>query len=142
MYLVDTCVVSEARKQSGAHPGVRAFLQRVIEERAPVYLSVITVGELRRGIETIRGRSGAQQAGRLERWLDNLLATYPEQVLGIDIDTAQLWGAIPMPAGVSPLDRQIAATARIHDLTLVTRKTQDFSDSGVATFNPFLESGQ
>ena len=141
MYLVDTCVVSEARKQSGAHPGVRAFLQRVIEERAPVYLSVITVGELRRGVEAIRGRGGAQQAGRLERWLENLLATDPEQVLGIDIDTAQLWGAIPMPAGVSPLDRQIAATARIHDLTLVTRNENDFSGAGVTVFNPFRPAG-
>jgi predicted nucleic acid-binding protein len=137
MYLVDTCVVSEARKRNGAHPGVRAFLQRVIEERVPVYLSVITVGELRRGVEAIRGRDGAQQAGRLERWLENLLATYPEQVLGIDTDTAQLWGAIRMPAGVSPLDRQIAATARIHDLTLVTDKENDFSGAGITVFNPF-----
>ena len=141
MYLVDTCVVSEARKQSGAHPGVRAFLQRVIEERAPVYLSVITVGELRRGVEAIRGRGGAQQAGRLERWLDNLLSTYPEQVLGSDFDTGQLWGAIPMPAGVGPLDRQIAATASIHDLTLVTDKESDFSGAGITVFNPFRPAG-
>ncbi len=137
MYLVDTCVVSEARKQAGADPGVRAFLQRVIEERTPVFMSVITVGELRRGAETIRRRGGDRQALRLERWLEGLLAEYPEQILGIDSDTAQLWGVLQMPAVSSSLDRQIAATARIHDLTLVTTKEGLFDGSGIAVLNPF-----
>ena len=122
MYLVDTCVVSEARKQAGAHPGVKAFLRRVIHERIPVYMSVITVGELRRGVESIRKRGGTRQAGRLEHWLESLLAEYPDQILGIDADTAQLWGILQMPPFSHPLDRQIAATARIHDLTLGPQK--------------------
>ena len=141
MYLVDTCVVSEARKQSGAHPGVRAFLQRVIEERAPVYLSVITVGELRKGVESMRQRGGVHQAGCLEHWLENLLAEYPEQVLGIDSDTAQLWGILKIPPTSNPLDMQIAATARIHGLTLVTAKECDFSGAGITVFNPFSPAG-
>ena len=141
MYLVDTCVVSEARKQAGAHPGVRAFLQRVVDERIPVFMSVITVGELRRGVESIRQRGGKQQAGRLEHWLENLLVDYPEQILGIDADTAQLWGILQMPPTSNPLDRQIAATARIHDLTLVTAKEIDFSGAGITVFNPFRPAG-
>ena len=141
MYLVDTCVVSEARKQAGAHPGVRAFLQRVIKERIPVFMSVITVGELRRGVERIRRRGGTRQAGRLEHWLENLLADYPEQILGVDADTAQLWGALQMPPASHPFNRQIAATARIHDLTLVTGKAEDFSGAGIPVFNPFRPEG-
>ena len=136
MYLVDTDVVSEARKQSGADPGVRAFLQDAARSRDPLYLSVITVGELRRGIERIRRRVG-EQAGPLDRWLDTLLEDYAEQILGIGPDIAQLWGAIRLPASASVLDRQIAATARIHDLTLVTRKTQAFAGSGVPLLDPF-----
>ncbi len=141
MYLVDTCVVSEARKRAGAHPGVKSFLRRVIHERIPVYMSVVTVGELRRGVESIRQKEGVQQAGRLERWLENLLADYPDQILGIDADTAQLWGVFQMPCSSHPLDRQIAATARIHDLTLVTAKESDFSGAGIAVFNPFRPVG-
>jgi predicted nucleic acid-binding protein len=137
MYLVDTDVVSEARKQSKADPGVRAFLRKAARSRDPLYLSVITVGELRHGIERIRGRGGIRQAGRLEGWLDSILDVYPDQILGIGSDVAQLWGALSLPAAASVIDRQIAATARIHDLTLVTRKAAAFSGSGVPVFNPF-----
>ena len=72
MYLFDTCVVAEARKQSGAHPGVREFLHRVIENRSAVFMSVITVGELRKGVETIRRRGGERQAGRLEQLIHSV----------------------------------------------------------------------
>ena len=137
MYLVDTDVVSEARKQSGANPGVRRFLQEAASSRAPLFVSVVTVGELRRGIETIRCRGGARQAGRLERWLESILEEYAEQVLGIGPDVAQLWGALKLPAGSSVLDRQVAATARIHDLTLVTRQTAAFAGSGIPVLDPF-----
>ena len=137
MYLVDTDVVSEARRRAGADPGVRAFLQQAARNRDALYLSVITVGELRRGIERIRRRAGRQQAGQLDRWLDTLLEEYAEQILGIGPDIAQLWGAIRLPGSASVLDRQIAATARIHELTLVTRKTQAFAGSGVPVLDPF-----
>jgi predicted nucleic acid-binding protein len=113
----------------------------VIEERIPVFMSVITVGELRNGVEKIRRRGATQQAGRLERWLETLLADYPEQILGIDADTAQLWGVLQMPTMSSALDWQIAATARIHDLTLVTTKDNDFDGAGIAVLNPFRTEG-
>ena len=137
MYLIDTDVVSEARKQSRADPGVRAFLKNAARSRDALYLSVLTVGELRRGIELIRGRGGRRQAGRLEHWLESILADFPDQILGIGPDVAQFWGALQLPATASVIDRQIAATARIHDLTLVTRKAGAFAGSGVMVLDPF-----
>ena len=137
MYLIDTDVVSEARKRSGANPGVREFLERAAFGRHSLFLSVITVGELRRGVEQIRHRGALRQAGQLESWLELVLDEYAEQILGVCPDIAQLWGAIQLPNTASVLDRQIAATARIHDLTLVTRKERDFTGSGVPVFNPF-----
>jgi predicted nucleic acid-binding protein len=137
MYLVDTDVVSEARKQSRANPGVRAFLDRVIRDREPLFVSVITVGELRRGVEHIRGRGGVRQAGRLERWLEGIVEDYAEQILGIGPDVAQLWGAIDLPGQASVIDRQMAAIARIHDLTLVTRKAHAFAGCGIPVLDPF-----
>ena len=76
MYLIDTNVISEARKRAKANRGVRQFFRRVIKERAPVFLSVITVGELRRGIELLRHRGDRRQAERLEEWLEALLSEY------------------------------------------------------------------
>ena len=137
MYLIDTDVVSEARKRSKAHPGVREFLEKVIGNREALYLSVVTVGELRRGVEAIRKRGARRHAGQLERWLDYILDEYDDQILGIGPDIAQLWGAIRLPGSSNVLDRQIAATARIHDLVLDTQKEQDFAGAGVAVFNPF-----
>jgi predicted nucleic acid-binding protein len=137
MYLVDTDVVSEARKQSRANPGVRAFLDRVIRDREPLFVSVITVGELRRGVEHIRGRGAVRQAGRLERWLERIVEDHAEQILGIGPDVAQLWGAIDLPGQASMIDRQMAAIARIHDLTLVTRKAAAFAGCGIPVLDPF-----
>jgi len=139
MYLIDTDVVSEIRKQSRANPGVREFLDRAVSGRHSLFLSVVTVGELRRGVERIRQRGALRQAGRLENWLEHLLDEYTDQILGIGPDIAQLWGAIRLPGMASVLDRQIAATAHIHDLTLVTRKERFFTGSGVPVFNPFTE---
>jgi predicted nucleic acid-binding protein len=138
MYLIDTDVVSEARKQTGANPGVRQFLESTTSSREALFLSVVTVGELRRAVERIRHREGLRRAGPLEYWLETLLNEYAEQILGIGPDVAQLWGAIQLPRAASVLDRQIAATARIHDLTLVTRKNDRFAGAGVPVLNPFV----
>ena len=139
MYLIDTDVVSEARKQTGANPGVLQFLENATSSRQSLYLSVVTVGELRRAIERIRHREGLRRSGPLEYWLETILDEYAEQILGIGPDIAQLWGAIRLPRTASVLDRQIAATARIHELTLVTRKERFFAGSGVPVCNPFIQ---
>jgi predicted nucleic acid-binding protein len=138
MYLVDTNVISEARKRATANRGVRAFFRRVLKERTPIFISVITVGELRRGVELLRHRGDSRQAKRLEKWLEALLVEYQDFILEIDRDIAQLWGRLRVPHPENPLDKQIAATALIHDLTVVTRNQVDFRKTGVRVLNPFI----
>ncbi|GMR08178.1 MAG: type II toxin-antitoxin system VapC family toxin [Gammaproteobacteria bacterium] len=137
MYLVDTNVISEARKRSKANKGVRDFFKQVTEEGARVFISVVTVGELRRGVELIRHRGDTRQANQLEKWLDMLLTEYQDHILDINQDIAQLWGRLRVPHAENALDKQIAATALIYDLTVVSRNHKDFSRTGVRLLNPF-----
>lgn len=116
---------------------MREFFQRVSKERTAVFISVITVGELRRGVELIRHRGDGRQAQRLETWLEALLREYRDFILDLDTDIAQLWGRLRVPYPENALDKQIAATALIHDLTIVTRNQADFSKTGVCVLNPF-----
>ena len=139
MYLIDTNVISEARKQAKANSGVRGFFQRVIQEHTPIFISAITVGELRRGIELIRHRGDSRQAEQLEKWLEMLLTEYRDRILDIDTDIALLWGRLGVPHPENALDKQIAATALIYDLTVVTRNQADFQRTGVRVLNPFIE---
>jgi len=137
MYLIDTNVLSDVRKKSKANPGVLDFFDRVNASELRVYISVITVGELRRGVELIRHRGDSGQAEHLEKWLQSLLNEYSDHILGLDADTAQLWGLLRVPRSENALDKQIAATALIHDLTVVTRNEKHFVDTGVTVLNPF-----
>ncbi len=137
MYLIDTDIISEARKKGKADLGVRRFFARVEAEEAPVYLSVVTIGELRRGIELIRHRSDAPQAQQLEAWLQTVLTEYADCILPMDEDIAQLWGRLRVPHPEHTLDKQIAATALIHSLTVVTRNRRHFEATGVRVLNPF-----
>ena len=139
MYLVDTNVISEARKRSKANKGVQDFFKLVTSERAPGFVSVVTVGELRRGVELIRHRGDTRQAAQLEKWLEKLLVKYQDFILDFDKNIAQLWGRLRVPHPENALDKQIAATALIHDLTVVTRNHKDFTKTGVRTLNPFRE---
>jgi predicted nucleic acid-binding protein len=138
VYLIDTNVISEARKTSRANPGVIDFLSRVAGAGEPVYLSVITVGELRRGVELIRMRGDAEQARLLEDWLSAVLDQYADKVLAFDADAAQVWGRLRVPNPEHALDKQIAATALVHDLTVVTRNAADFAGIGVKVIDPFV----
>lgn len=138
MYLIDTNVISEARKKSRANPGVIDFFHRVANTGDPVYLSVITIGELRRGVELIRLRGDAEQAGLLEDWLSAVLDQYADKVLAFDADAAQVWGRLRVPNPEHALDKQIAATALVHDLIVVTRNSADFAGTGVKVMNPFV----
>ncbi len=137
MYLVDTDVLSEARKGTRADPGVRDFFRTAEAQQAPLFLSVVTVGEIRRGVERVRRRGEESRAGQLERWLALLLAEYEDRVLPIDADCAQAWGHLRVPHPENPIDKLIAATALIHGLTVVTRNTSHFQPTGVALHNPF-----
>lgn len=137
VYLVDTNVISEARKKSKANQGVRAFFKQAIENETPLFLSVVTVGELRRGVELIRYRGDTRQARQLEKWLEGLLTEYQDHILDITPNIAQLWGRLRVPHPENALDKQIAATALIYELAVVTRNHRDFVKTGVRVLNPF-----
>lgn len=136
MYLVDTNVISEARKEGKANPGVQVFFQTA--DATDLYLSVQTIGEIRRGLENIRQRGDLPQAQRLETWLDLVVTDYADRILSFDEACAQVWGRLMSPHHAHPVDKQIAAIALIHDLTVVTRNVDDFRGTGVALKNPFV----
>lgn len=135
MYLLDTNVVSELRKGVRANPGLIAFFAELRAEE--IYLSVQTIGELRRGVENIRGRGDLQQADRLEAWLDALVSDHALRILDFDLECAQIWGKLMSPNPQHPIDKQIAAIGLIYDLTVVTRNTADVQSSGVRLLDPF-----
>jgi predicted nucleic acid-binding protein len=138
VYLIDTNVISETRKKEKANLGVAKFFNRVADSREPVYLSVVTVGELRRRVEIIRRRGDTVQATLLEAWLSTVLDQYEEYILPFEADAAQVWGRLRVPNPANELDKQIAAIALVNGLTVVTRNTADFVSTGVKLINPFL----
>jgi len=137
MFLVDTNVISETRKGRRADPGVVAFWSEAARNDTPIFLACVTIGELRRGVELIRHRGDQQQAELLEQWLERVLLDYGDRVLSLDCDAAQLWGRLRVPNPKHGIDKQIAAIALLHGLTVVTRNTADFADCGVALLNPY-----
>jgi predicted nucleic acid-binding protein len=137
MYLLDTNVISEIRKGKGADTGVQIFFGDVISNNITTYLTVITIGEIRRGIENIRYRKDIKQAEMLEFWLGKVLTEYSDHILTFDMEAAQVWGYLRVPHHEHLLDKQIAAIALVHDLTVVTRNINDFSSTGVKLFDPF-----
>jgi predicted nucleic acid-binding protein len=136
VYLVDTNVISEARKGSQANAGVRQFWKSV--DPAGLYVSVQTVGEIRRGLENIRQRGDLPQARKLEQWLNRVVQDYADRILDFDLDCAQIWGKLMSPHPQHAIDKQIAAIALIHGLTVVTRNVEDFRGTGVEVINPFV----
>jgi len=135
MYLVDTNVISDARKGKRANPGVQKFFQRI--DAADIYLSVQTIGEIRRGLENIRHRGDVPQSKKLEEWLDLVVSEYADRILNFDGECAQVWGRLMSPHHEHPIDKQIAAIALIHDLIVVTRNVDDFRGTGAKIDNPF-----
>ncbi|MDO9046263.1 MAG: type II toxin-antitoxin system VapC family toxin [Methylobacter sp.] len=129
--------MSEAGKGQKANDGVKKFFDEVTLREHPVYLSVVTIGELRRGIENIRYRDDGKQAAILESWLNLILTEYTDYVLDFNHEIAQVWGKLRVPHHENMLAKQIAATALIHDLTVVTRNTDAFKACGVRLYNPF-----
>jgi hypothetical protein len=131
---LDTNVVSELRKGPRADPGVRAWVDAA--EDSQLFTSVLVLGEVRRGIESIRRRD-AVAAMALAQWLARLTETFDDRILSVDAQVADRWGSLNVPDPMPTVDGLLAATALVHGLTLVTRNVRDVARAGVKTLNPF-----
>jgi len=136
-FLLDTNVVSDLRKPR-PNVGLTAWIASADEQK--LFLSVLTIGELRIGIAV---QSDAKKRAALETWLiSDMLSRFAGRILAFDLDVAQQWGRIEgrarLGSGKLPVvDSQLAATALFHGLTLVTNNEADFSRTGASVLNPW-----
>ena len=132
-YLLDTSVVCELRKrQPDAH--VLAWYGGIAS--AELFISVLTIGEIRLGIERLR-RKDATQADLLEQWLRGLQVTYADHIVDVDTGIADQWGRLNVPDPLPVINSLLAASARTREWTLVTRNTADLARCGIPVVNPF-----
>ena len=134
--LLDTCVISEVGRRKG-HPRVRARLEATRSE--DMFLSVVTMGELTKGIALL---PAGRKRGALSAWLVTLEQDYAERILPVDVETAGIWGELAAAAqgrgkSVSVSDGIIAATAIRHGLHVMTRNIRDFCETGAILINPW-----
>lgn len=132
-WLVDTNILSELRKGDRAHPGVRAWFADAREE--DLFTSVLVLGEVRRGIESIRRRD-EPSALALEQWLTRLTTGFADRVLPVNASVADRWGFLNVPDPIPTVDGLLAATALVHDLILVTGNTRDVASTGARLLDP------
>lgn len=135
-YLLDTNVISELRKGERANAGVTAWTAQAGDDE--LFLSVLIVGEIRKGIELVRRRD-VGQAEDLDAWLGRIADDYADRVLPITGEIAETWGRLNVPDPLPVVDGLLAATALVHRLTVVTRNVADIAKAGVAVVNPFDE---
>lgn len=133
-YLVDTNVISEVRKGTRCNPGVSAWYATVVDE--DLCLSVLVLGEIRKCVELRRSRD-PQQAQVLEAWLDAVTEAFAERALPIEAAIGEEWGRMNAVRPIPVIDGLLAATAKVHNLTLVTRNEADVAGLGAAVLNPF-----
>ena len=137
--LVDTCVLSEVQRKQG-NAKVRARFEALAEE--DVYLSVLTLGELRKGIDKLRASAKKRS---LSAWFDQLVLAAGDRILPIDHETAVIWGEVTAKCekkgrSIPAVDGLIAATALRHGLHLMTRNVADFEPTGVMLINPWNDA--
>jgi predicted nucleic acid-binding protein len=118
---------------------VQNFFKSSAKQNIDLFISAITVGELRRGVERIRNRNDIEQANTLENWLNTIVEQYDEYILSFTKDEAQIWGKLRASHPENAQDKQIAATALAYGLTVVTRNEADFKKTGVKVLNPFSD---
>lgn len=132
-FLLDTNVVSELRKRT-PDEGVAAWFDSV--DSRQLYLSVLTVGEIRQGICRLQRRDRAQ-AAVFDQWLASLLRAYSDRIVSVTAEVAEEWGRLNVPDPLPVVDGLLAATVKVHDWTLVTRNISDVADTGARLHNPF-----
>lgn len=135
-FLLDTDVLSALRRRERHRP-VAEWLEN--QRTADLHLSVVTIGEVERGIARQRDRDPVFTR-ELADWLDRVLTWYGDRVLAVDVGTARRWGQLTEALGHATADLLIAATALEHGLTVVTRNTRHFEPTGVPVINPFAQS--
>ena len=137
MFLFDTDVLSDLRRRE-RNPRLVRWVSG--QRTADLYLSVVSIGEIERGIARKRSRDPAF-ARVLADWLDNLLALYGERILAVDLTVARRWGRLSATIGHAGADLLIAATALENGLTVVTRNVRHFEPTGVPTLDPCAPLG-
>lgn len=136
-FLLDTNVLSELRKRL-PDPAVEAW---AAENRdGPMFTSSLVIGEIRLGVEQIRRRDRVQ-AERLAEWLLSVKRGYADRILPVTTEIAEAWARLNVPDPLPPIDGLLAATAKVHGLTMVTCNTKDVARAGVAVVNPFESVG-
>jgi predicted nucleic acid-binding protein len=133
-YLIDTNIISEVRKGARCDRYVAAWFESIAD--ADIYLSVLVVGEIRKGIERARPNNPVQ-ATALEQWLTELVRSFTERIMPIDQAVADEWGRMSARRSLSTIDSLLAATAKMNGMTLATRNLSDVSDLDVHAINPF-----
>jgi predicted nucleic acid-binding protein len=132
-FLLDTCVLSETRKRR-PDAGVVQFLAG--GHAAQLYLSVLTIGEMRKGIAKKR-LTDAEAADQIAAWAQRIETDFADRMLGVEVGVARLWGDLSAQGRTPVIDTLIAATALVHGLTVVTRNVKDFVASGAPLLNPW-----
>ena len=132
-FLLDTVVLSELRKAKPSHKVARWFKAQKTES---LFISVVSIGEIERGIERAR-KADAEFAAELEQWLETLLSVYGDRLLPVSANAARHWGRLSAKLGYDGADLLIAVTALSHGATVVTRNVKHFVPTGVQVFNPF-----
>lgn len=135
-YLVDTNVISELRKGDRCNGNVSIWWSSVDDD--DIFLSVLTIGEIRKGIENIRLRD-QRAAFSIQRWLRKLTASYGSRIIPVGAEVADEWGRLNVPDPLPVIDSLLAATAKVHHLTLVSRNIRDVERTGALLLNPFEE---
>ena len=133
-YLLDTNIISEIGKGPRCNARVATWYGSIGD--AEIYLSVLVLGEIRKGLERTRP-SDPSRARVLENWLASINTSFVERILPIDQAIADEWGRMSVRRSVSTIDVLLAATAKVNGMTLVTRNTADVVDLGAKFLNPF-----